>query len=100
MLTQFIEREMEEVELKDVFDADLMHRILSSIYGSIDVALTSNNVQEILLAATYFQVEDLQSVCVRFLKDKIDKRFTFLIKLWNPEAPGPITEWLEPREKS
>jgi hypothetical protein len=49
MLTQFVEREMEEIELKDVLDADLMHRILSSIYGSVDVVLTSANVQVLLL---------------------------------------------------
>ena len=39
MLTQFVEREMEEIELKDVVEPDLMHRILTSIYGSVD-ALT------------------------------------------------------------
>ena len=49
MLTQFVEREMDEVELKDVVDAALMHRILSSIYGSVDVVLTSNNVQGLTL---------------------------------------------------
>ena len=37
MLTQFVEREMEEVELKDIVEPDLMHRILTSIYGSADV---------------------------------------------------------------
>ena len=83
MLTQFVEREMEEVELKDVVEPELMHRILTSIYGSVDVVITSANVQELLLAATYFQVDDLQSLCVRYLKEKIDKRWKKLSILLN-----------------
>ena len=46
---------------------------LPMVYQFFDFIVPAN-VQELLLAATYFQVEDLQSVCIGYLKDKTDKR--------------------------
>ena len=52
-------------------------KILPQILSSVSCSKKSFIIfgpQEILLAATYFRVDDLQNVCVRYLKDKIDKR--------------------------
>jgi hypothetical protein len=85
MLTQFVEREMEEIELKDVLDADLMHRILSSIYGSVDVVLTSANVQVLLLLLLPFVDRRMSRGMIRpsrWASDHLSKNRVY----WVPEA--------------
>ena len=61
MLTQFVEREMEEIELKDVVEPDLMHRILTAIYGSADVVTpgTSYTATKTIRAHIFDNYENL-----------------------------------------
>ena len=52
---------MEEIELKDVVEPDLMHRILTAIYGSADVVTpgTSYTATKTIRAHIFDNYENL-----------------------------------------
>lgn len=60
MLTQFEEKDKTEVEIKELFEPEIMGLALHYMYFN-SIAIQVSNVQDLLQISTYLQMEALQS---------------------------------------
>ena len=79
MLTLFDERLKSEVELKDIVEAPTMALTLHFIYeghvtGVRKRLLNKRNVHDLLQLAIYLQMQLLQSLCIKFIQDRLEKK--------------------------
>ncbi|XP_004070356.1 kelch-like protein 7 [Oryzias latipes] len=68
--TSMVESRTHEVELRDV-SPDILQLVIGFIYTA-QVSVDNQNVEALLYAADFFQIDPIKNVCVEFIKRQID----------------------------
>ena len=82
---ELLESEQEVVEIKDM-DPDILSSLVDFAYTG-EIAVTVDNVQEVLSAASLLQITQVQDLCCDFLKKQLDASNCLGIKCF-AEANG------------